>query len=114
MDITWTSTGTIIQVEIDIYKGDVLTFYVDNAYNDGSFTWEIPADIEQGFDWQIKISNSDKSAQFDWSGEFKIAKKKDAIPGYKLLIILSILFIISVILILERGRRKTPIIIYSR
>ncbi len=101
-DITWTSTGLIDSVEIDIYKENVLTYFYSAETDDGSFTWEIPTDIEQGSDWQIKISNSDYSDQNDWSGEFQIAKKEDAIHGYNISIILSIPFIISVIMIRRR------------
>ena len=95
-DITWTSTGLIDTVEIDVYKGNILTYFSNAETDDGSYTWEVPADIEQGSNWQIKISNSDYSDEFDWSGEFKISKSENAIVGFNPFLILWTFFLLSI------------------
>lgn len=61
--ITWTTTGTIINVDIEIYKGVTLKYYVYDVSNTGSYFWIIDGDIEVGSDWRIKVSNSDDPNQ---------------------------------------------------
>ncbi|MFW9987217.1 MAG: Ser-Thr-rich GPI-anchored membrane family protein [Candidatus Odinarchaeota archaeon] len=99
--ITWSSTGTIINVDIEIYKGNTRTYYVYDVADYGSYLWNIDEDIEIGTDWRIKISNSDDSSQNDWSDYFEIYRNIPIrkISGFNIVVILSILFFILVIII---------------
>ena len=99
--ITWTSTGNILNVDIEIYKGTVLVYYIYDVSNFGVKLWDIDEDIETGTDWKVKISNSDNSGQFDWSYNFEItsAGEGGVIPGYSFYIILAVLMISFVIII---------------
>ena len=99
--IMWVSTGTIINVDIEIYKGNSLRYYLYDVSNTGSSFWLIDEDIELGTDWRIKISNADDSGQYDWSDYFEIFKSGDEeaiIPGYNLIFIFMT-FGISIFLI---------------
>ena len=97
--ITWTTTGTIINVDIEIYKGDTLKYYIYDVPDYGFKLWEIDEDIEVGTDWRVKVSNSDDSSQNDWSDYFTIYKGIGAIPGYSLIIIIGMLLGISLLLV---------------
>ena len=101
--ITWTSTGNIQNVDLEIYKGTVLKYYLYDIYNIEIKMWDIPEDIEIGTDWRIKISNSDNSAQYDWSDYFEIYNSGagGSISGYSFFIILMI-SMISFALLLKR------------
>jgi len=70
--IYWTTTGTINYVDIDVYKGGVLKYYVDDEPNDGDFYWAIPSDCEIGTDWRIYIEDSSDSSVNDYSDYFEI------------------------------------------
>jgi len=89
--ITWLSTGNIVNVDIDIYKGGIQMYYVSGASNDGLYTWTLAEDIEQGTDWRIKISNSDDSGESDWSDYFTISTSVvPSIPGYTFIFMIGI------------------------
>ncbi len=105
--ITWISTGTITHVDIDLYKGSILMYYVDDVYDIGTYSWTIPEDIEQGADWEILVSNSDNSGQNDWSEEFTIAviPNPNAIPGYDLLFIGCLSILTSLVIIRKRLKK---------
>jgi hypothetical protein len=72
--ISWTSTGTVSNVEIDLYKGDALASAIaSNEMNDGQYTWAVPSTIGLGADYRIVISSSDNSSVADSSdGTFSI------------------------------------------
>ena len=104
--ITWTSTGNIIEVDIDIYKGSTRRYYVSRISDFGYYMWTIPEDIELGTDWRIKISNSDNSAENDWSEYFSISTTHgDPIPGYDLIIIISSVFLLSILYVKKKIKR---------
>lgn len=106
--IYWSTTGTIINVDIEIYKGNVLKYYLYDVSDIGFDFWNIDENIEPGTDWRIKISNSDNSAQFDWSDYFEIYKPGvgGAVPGYNYYIIISMLLTTTVLLIRKRKKAK--------
>ena len=90
--ITWSSTGNIIDVDIDIYKGNTRVYYVSGVSNIGLYTWTIAEDIEQGADWRIKISNSDDSGESDWSDYFTISTiGGPSIPGYNIIVMIGVI-----------------------
>ena len=72
-DIIWTSTGTISDVKIELYKEGVFVMeIVASTSNDGSYTWAIPSGLENSTQYQIKISDVSNSATYDFSEYFEI------------------------------------------
>ncbi|KKM18101.1 hypothetical protein LCGC14_1669080 [marine sediment metagenome] len=71
--ITWTSTGTITDVKIDLYLGGVFEREItSNTTNDGEFLWKIPSDISPFNLYQIKITDASNSSYYDLSDNFEI------------------------------------------
>ncbi|MFW9880336.1 MAG: Ser-Thr-rich GPI-anchored membrane family protein, partial [Candidatus Thorarchaeota archaeon] len=111
--ITWTSTGSIANVKIELYKGGVLEReIVASTDNDGSFDWVIPTDIIDGTDYQIRISDVSDSATYDDSDNFTLTTvgKGDGgpgIPGYNLFFLLGILITISILSIRNSLKKKS-------
>ena len=98
--IRWNTTGTIINVDIEVYKGNTLKYSVDDRPNNGFYAWSMDADSETGTDWRAKVINSDNSSQYGWSEYFEIIPALGpAIPGYDYYVIFSLIFIISAIII---------------
>ncbi|MFX1567552.1 MAG: Ser-Thr-rich GPI-anchored membrane family protein [Promethearchaeota archaeon] len=98
--ISWSITGIIINVDIEIYKGDALKYSDYNVSNTGFWHWAIDENIEIGTDWRVKIINSDNSSQYDWSDYFKIISALGPpIPGYNYYVVYSLLIILTVIVI---------------
>ncbi|MFX1317351.1 MAG: GPI anchored serine-threonine rich family protein, partial [Promethearchaeota archaeon] len=110
--ITWTSTGSITNVKIELFKDGVLVLLITaSTANDGSYTWDIPTDLEDGIDYQIKISDVSNPATYDESPDFAITsidlpEDDDGIPGYNLYIVIGILCVVSVILLKNRKNIK--------
>ncbi|GAF84493.1 unnamed protein product, partial [marine sediment metagenome] len=77
VDITWTSTGAISNVKIDLYKG--ITFeetIVSSTENDGTYTWtEVTPSLVDGSDYKVRISDASESGIYDESDEFPIEGK---------------------------------------
>ncbi len=71
--ITWTSTGDINRVDIDLYKDDTfIEFIASYTSNDGSYSWNIPTDLEFGSNYQIKIYKYMDEPVKDFSAYFEI------------------------------------------
>jgi len=99
--ITWTSTGTISDVKIELYKGGAFEMVIiASTTNDGTYNWAIPTDLEDGSDYQIKISDVSNPATYDESSNFVITSFE--IPGYNLYIVIGIMCVVSVILLKKR------------
>jgi hypothetical protein len=99
--ITWTSTGTISDVKIELYKGGVFEMeIVATTTNDGTYNWAIPIDLEDGIDYKIKISDVSNLATYGESSNFVINSFE--IPGYNLYIVMGIMCVVSVILFKKR------------
>ncbi|MFX1312440.1 MAG: Ser-Thr-rich GPI-anchored membrane family protein, partial [Promethearchaeota archaeon] len=112
--ITWTSTGSITTVKIELYKAGVFVLeIIASTANDGSYTWAIPTDLEDGIDYQIKISDVSNPATYDESPNFAITSidiPEDGdgiIPSYNLYIIIGIISVVSVILVKNRKKIKS-------
>ena len=73
-DITWTSTGSIDYVIIEMYKdGYFLETITSWTYNDGSHSWYIyDDDYTDDSDYQIKISDWVDDSIYDYSDYFTI------------------------------------------
>ncbi|MFX1553763.1 MAG: Ser-Thr-rich GPI-anchored membrane family protein [Promethearchaeota archaeon] len=109
-DITWTSTGTISYVKIELYENDEFVMDITTStINDGSYMWAISPDLEEGIDYQIKISNVFDPITYDFSDYFEIKKPTSEgltdIPGYDLYLLIIIISIISVILFRNRFKK---------
>ncbi len=76
-NITWTSTGTISGVKIELYKGGMLQETIEsNTANAGTYSWsQVNPSLADGLDYKVKISWVSDSAVFDESEEFKIEDK---------------------------------------
>ncbi len=73
-DITWTSTGAITDVKIDLYKGASLQqTIVYSAPNNGSYTWgQVTTSLETAAGYKVRISSVTASGVYDESEEFNI------------------------------------------
>jgi hypothetical protein len=104
-DITWTSIGSIADVKIELYKDGVFEMeIIASTTNDGTYNWDIPTDLEDGIDYQIKISDVSNPATYDESSNFAMtsADIPDEIPSYNLYIVIVIMCVVSVILLKKR------------
>lgn len=70
--ITWSYTGEITNVDIEIYKDTTLKYNISGTECDGARFWEISPNEEVGGDWWIRIKNSDNTSIYDDSNEFEI------------------------------------------
>ncbi len=103
--ITWASIGSISDVKIELYKGGVFEReIIASTTNDGTYNWDIPTDLEDGIDYQIKISDVSNPATYDESSNFAITSVDipPAIPSYNLYIVIGIMCVVSVILFKKR------------
>ncbi|MFX1311478.1 MAG: Ser-Thr-rich GPI-anchored membrane family protein [Promethearchaeota archaeon] len=107
-EINWISTGTISDVKIELYKDGVFVLeIVASTTNDGSYTWAIPTDLEDGIDYQIKISDVANPDTYDISPNFALTSEDipgdgEIIPSYNLYILIGLICAVSVILIKKR------------
>jgi len=106
--ITWTSRGTILYVKIELYKGGVFELEIVAIIpNDGSYNWDIPTDLEDVIDYQIKISDFSNLATSEDSDYFAITKPPGppGIPGYNLYLVIAIICILSIPLTKSRIKK---------
>jgi len=110
--ITWTSTGGITNVDIDLYYLGVFhSSIVSDTSNDGTYSWTIPSSLAIYADmYQIHIEDSSNSLTYDDSpAYFAINSGGDvedpAIPGYDLSVFIISLIGISIILLRKRTKK---------
>lgn len=66
--ITWTSTGTVGDVKIELYKGGTQNSTLSAIEsNDGSYNWAIPSSVTNASDYRIRITSTDDDEVFDES-----------------------------------------------
>jgi len=71
--ITWTSTGSIANVMIDLYwKGTFNTTISASIPNNGSYSWTIPSGLDDSTLYYIKISDVSNPSTYDYSDYFEI------------------------------------------
>lgn len=119
--ITWTSTGDISYVTIELYKSGIFLEIIDSyEYNDGSYNWYLSTNdiYSEGSYYQIKISDYNDNSIYDFSNYFTIEIDEDyddsftpAGPGISLLawllfIILPAIAGVVVIVVLVRKRKR--------
>ncbi len=77
-NITWTSTGTISDVKIDLYKGTTLIEppITSSTANDGTYTWTpVNPSLADGTDYKVRISSVSDSGIYGESSTFAIEEK---------------------------------------
>ncbi|MHA1109691.1 MAG: BspA family leucine-rich repeat surface protein [Promethearchaeota archaeon] len=105
-DITWTSTGIISSVNLELYKnGEYVQTIISGTENDGTYTWMIPSSLEDSRQYQIKIVDASNDTVYDFSGEFQIHPPlpDNKIPGYNIFLFMSGIAI-SVFIVIRKWR----------
>ena len=74
-NITWTTTGNIgTYVRLGLYQDTVLALLIVNsATNNGTYAWNIPAQIASGVNYQVKATSVSDEAIYDLSDSFSIS-----------------------------------------
>jgi hypothetical protein len=83
--ITWNSNGNVgSSVDIELYKNDIYeSAIVNGTSNDGIHSWNIPADLDAGLNYTIKITSCSDSLIFDFSDSYiSIGLDKLDFSGY--------------------------------
>ena len=105
--LTWTSTGSITYVKIELFKDDVFELeIISSTPNDGDFSWTIPSGLDNSTQYQIKITDVSNSVVNNFGDYFEIYTKpspseSNGIPGYDLMLLFG-LSIASIIGVSER------------
>ncbi|KKM87939.1 hypothetical protein LCGC14_1263820, partial [marine sediment metagenome] len=105
-NITWTSTGIIANVKIELYANSILIMDIAvSTPNDGTFEWTIPDTLVNYTDYVIRISDVLDPTIYDDSDIFTITGAAGGIPGYDILILSGLLIGVS-LTILKKKRKK--------
>ncbi|NNG27147.1 MAG: hypothetical protein HKM87_06445 [Ignavibacteriaceae bacterium] len=73
LEIKWITSGSVEKVDIQLYRKTILIMDVkDKLSNSGSFTWEIPNDINHSLHYHIKILNHNNPEEYELSDRFAI------------------------------------------
>lgn len=105
--INWTSTSSIINVKIDLYRNGILeTVLSASTSNEGSYSWTIPSGLMNSTEYQIKITDVSNSSTFDFSEYFGIYSTSYEIPGYELILLIGISSLMILFLIKKLLKKK--------
>ena len=78
-NITWTSTGTLTGVDIELWKGGAFhTTLSTGETDDGLFAWAVPQGFQTGNDYRIRLTDSNNSAVTDESDAVFVIR--DSLP----------------------------------
>jgi len=108
-EINWTSTGTIVNVKIELYaSGYLIMGIAASTPNDGSFSWKIPITLVNYTQYVIRINDVLDPSMYDDSDTFTITSPSDGgvIPGYGILILLGFLLGLSIPLTRRKWRKR--------
>lgn len=73
--IKWNSSGTINQVDVELFKKDNRIFTIKKQTgNSGELKWIIPKDIPNSVQYNIRISNSYNQNEYGESERFAITE----------------------------------------
>lgn len=77
LDIEWTSVGSIENVALELYKGDIFfNTILKTTDNDGLYTWKIPEVNDlHGSNFSIRISDVEDNRVYNFSSSFSIEQK---------------------------------------
>ncbi len=107
--ITWTSTGTIANVKIELYNNDLLIMEITpSTPNDGEYNWIVPSELEDSDQYQIKIIDVSNPSTNDFSDYFEIKTPPSgtvAISGYSIFVFISLIVIISLVMLRRRKKK---------
>ncbi len=80
--ITWTSTGNISNVKIELLKGGVYIYTISaNVPNSGSFVWTVLPNQTAGIDYKIKISDvADPTVTSQSAADFEVTAGNTVTP----------------------------------
>jgi hypothetical protein len=71
--ISWSSTGAITDVKIELFKNDIFELeIISSTPNDGSYSWTIPAGLENSTLYQVKIADLSNPSTYNLSEYFEI------------------------------------------
>ncbi len=108
-NISWTSTGSISNVKIELFDDNVYIMEITpSTPNDGQYSWIIPTDLEPSDQYQIKIIDVSSSSTYDFSAYFEISHAvsmpsgTSGIHGYNLYILIGVICVVSAILFKNR------------
>ncbi len=119
--ITWTSTGDISYVRIELYVGNTFLEVIDpSVYNDGSYSWYFSSsDAYEGSNYRIRISDYYDDSIYDYSEYFTIESEVVNQPMSNIMlsimsflipiIIIVLVITIAVVLIYRRRKQIIPI-----
>ena len=80
-NITWTSSGSVGNVKIELLKGGSLVLTISSSTaNDGSRGWTVPGSLSAGSNYQIKISDASIKSIKDTGGDFTISDSSGSQP----------------------------------
>ena len=108
-NITWTSTGDIDDVKIELYKDGNLSATISaSTANNGSFTWAIADDQATGEDFKVKIVAIDDPEAFDMSNNnFEISEKStDGGLSMEIMAIIIVVIVVIIVVVVAVAMRK--------
>jgi C1A family cysteine protease len=104
--IIWTSTVSISNVKIQLYRDDSLIMEItSDTPSDGNYSWSIPSMLVNSKQYQVKILDVSNFSIFDFSDYFEIATPTETpggIPGYHPYFLIGVVGIVSMIIILTK------------
>ena len=110
--ITWTSTGSVLNVKLELYENDVFVMeIVASTPDDGSYSWIIPTTLGDSNLYQIKITDVANPSTYDESPYFALTAistgggETPSIMGYNVFLILGGLCIFSIILVNRKFKK---------
>ncbi len=100
--INWTSTGSISNIKIELYKNGVFEIEITSSTtNDGEYYWNLYSALTDSNQYQIKITYVSNPSAYDYSDYFEIKNPPSgaspSIPGYNTLLLIGIICMVSVI-----------------
>ncbi len=112
--ITWTSTGSITDVKIEMFEDDVFEMeIIASTPDDGEFSWIIPSGLDNSTQYQIKITDVSDPLINIYGDYFEIytnpsPSESNNIPGYDLMIlyVLSITSLLGISIRVISSLRK--------
>ncbi len=110
--IYFTTTEDIFMVNITLYKDGILELVIDERTpNTGAMLWDIPLDLEDSFQYQVKIAESDNPSTYFISPFFEIYRSTRPESPFRLgefatpLVLIGIVLLISACFINNIVRR---------
>jgi len=106
--ISWTSTGTIADVKIELYLDSTFVLeLIASTPNDGSYSWSIPANLTSSTLYQVKISDASNPLVYDYSDDFEIFAPAvgGGIPSYNIAILILSIAAVSTILLKKKFKK---------